>query len=143
MTKEAEFDPTKEKRKVTARDTVDLEHALAHLEDILGGVRHGGLRLRSGDAFMDLVPGRTVDIEVSAKQKDGTQRLSFELSWKFDPSTVRSEAEPVTAAAEGESCVTQQVRSIREAIEEEEACAARKFELELFGGCECAEVPSC
>jgi amphi-Trp domain-containing protein len=164
MSKHAESHPAKEKMKIRATETLDLESALAHLENILGGMKHGGLRLRSDDNFVDLVPGKTVEVEVSAKQKKGMQHLSLEMTWPFDPSTVSSESEPEAVApggedygssidapaaeslatiAEGKTCVADRLRDLNKEIEDEEYCAERRFELEFLGGCDCYEVPPC
>ena len=164
MTKDADSSHSEGKQKVKARETLDRESALAHLEDVLGGVRHGGLRLRSGDTFIDLVPGQWIEVVVSARQKDGMQRLSLDLTWPFDPSTVRSGAEPEAVAAgseeygssmdatsaasraavaEGLACVADQARDLNREVEDEEYCNERRFELELLGGCDCYAVPQC
>lgn len=69
------------KNKVDAKGTVGLDKAIGYLEDILEGMKNGRIVVRQGDRIVTFQPVNDVEMEIEAKEKDGRQKFSMEMTW--------------------------------------------------------------
>ncbi len=70
------------KNKVEAKGNVELDRAIGYLEDILEGMKSGRIVVRQGDRTVTFHPVESVEMEIEAKEKDGKQKFSVEMTWK-------------------------------------------------------------
>ncbi len=70
------------KDKFKAKGMADMQDVITHLESILNSFKTGRVLLEHGDDHMEFAPGKTAEMEVEAKQKDGKREFSLELTWK-------------------------------------------------------------
>lgn len=70
------------KNKVKAAGTVDFQRAVSYLEEALASLKSGDLVLTHGDNSVTFRPKGAVEVELEAKEKDGKQEFSFEMTWK-------------------------------------------------------------
>lgn len=70
------------KNKVKATGTVDFQRAVSYLEEALASLKSGDLVLTHGENSVTFHPKDVVEVEIEAKEKDGKQEFSFEMTWK-------------------------------------------------------------
>ena len=70
------------KNKVKATGTVEFQRAITYLEELLEKLKAGDLVLSHGENSVVFHPKEAVELEIEAKEKDGKQKFSFEMSWK-------------------------------------------------------------
>ncbi|MGO9566760.1 MAG: amphi-Trp domain-containing protein [Desulfomonilaceae bacterium] len=70
------------KNKVEAEGTVELQRAIGYVEDILEGMKNGRIVVRQGDQTVTFRPVDGVEMEIQAKEKEGKQELSVEMTWR-------------------------------------------------------------
>ncbi len=70
------------KDKFKAKGTVEMQDLINHVESILNSFKSGKMVLEHGNDHMEFAPGRTAEMEVEAKQKDGKREFSLEFTWK-------------------------------------------------------------
>lgn len=80
----AEGSEKKSKAKLEFESMLTRDEAAAYFEAIVKGLRKGSIHFHQSDESLTLSPGEHVGIEVKATQKNGRQRLSFELNWRTD-----------------------------------------------------------
>jgi amphi-Trp domain-containing protein len=137
----AEADQEISKRKVKHKANLEFQTALDYLQQIVDTARDGNFVVETDGNSVNLTPGDAVDLEIKAKEKDGRQSLSFELSWGSE-ATLRAEgAKAIAEDIPGDVCLADRMRNM-EAEAGDYDDLERRFELELFGGCGCVEVPS-
>ena len=72
------------KEKIKAKGIVESDRAIALFEQILNHMKEGGVHFEHDGQSIDLKAGKTAEMEVEVKHKDGKQKLEFELVWKDD-----------------------------------------------------------
>ena len=70
------------RNKVKATGTVDFQRAVSYLVEALASLKSGDLVLTHGENSVTLHPKDVVEVEIEAKEKDGKQEFSFEMTWK-------------------------------------------------------------
>jgi len=70
------------KNKMKAKGTVELQRAIGYLEDILEGMKNGNVVMHRGDQSITFRPVEAVEMEIEAKEKEGKQELSVEMTWR-------------------------------------------------------------
>ena len=70
------------KNKVEAKGTVEFQRVIGYPEDILEGMKNGNVVVRRGDQSITFHPIDAVEMEIEAKEKDGKQELSVEMTWR-------------------------------------------------------------
>jgi amphi-Trp domain-containing protein len=70
------------KNKVKAMGTVDFQRAVSYLEEALTSLKSGDLVLTHGENSVTFHPKDVVEVEIEAKEKEGKQEFSFEMTWK-------------------------------------------------------------
>src|SRR5512139_3563779 len=70
------------KNKMKAKGTVELQRAIGYLEDILEGMKHGKIVMHRGDQSITFHSVEAMEIEIKAKEKEGKQELSVEMTWR-------------------------------------------------------------
>lgn len=70
------------KEKIEIEKVLDLPTAIAHLENVLSGLRKGSLTLTQGLDSVTLNTPSVLAFELSASRRKEKQKLSIELSWK-------------------------------------------------------------
>ena len=55
---------------------------ITYLEELLEKLKTGDLVLSHGENAVVFHPKEAVELEIEAKEKDGRQKFSFEMSWK-------------------------------------------------------------
>ena len=137
----AEADQEISKRKVKHKANLEFQTALDYLQQILDTARDGSFLVATDGNSVNLTPGDAVDLEIKAKEKDGRQSLSFELSWGSEAALQAEGAKAISEDIQSDVCIADRMRTM-----EEEAGdygdLERRFELELLGGCGCVQVPS-
>ena len=137
----AEADQKISKRKVKHKANLEFQTALDYLQQILDTARDGSFLVATDGNSVNLTPGDAVDLEIKAKEKDGRQSLSFELSWGSEATLQAEGANAISEDIQSDVCIADRMRTM-----EEEAGdygdLERRFELELLGGCGCVQVPS-
>ena len=73
------------KNKMKAKGTVELQRAIGYLEDILEGMKNGRVVMHRGDQSITFHPVDAVEMEIEAKEKEGKQELSVEMTWRESP----------------------------------------------------------
>jgi amphi-Trp domain-containing protein len=56
--------------------------AMGYLEDILEGMKNGRIVMHRGDQSITFHPVDAVEMEIEAKEKEGKQELSVEMTWR-------------------------------------------------------------
>jgi amphi-Trp domain-containing protein len=70
------------KNKLKAKGTLELKRAIGYLEDTLEGMKSGRVVVRMGDQTVTFHPVDKVEMEIGAKEKDGKQKFSMEMTWR-------------------------------------------------------------
>jgi amphi-Trp domain-containing protein len=71
-----------EKRKVTYRDSMQLQQVVEYLQALVDELREGEFVIASGGNSLSFKPLDMVEVEVELEHKKGKQELEIELSWK-------------------------------------------------------------
>lgn len=69
------------KKSISVKTSLKKERAIAYLEELVKSLKANQVCIQQETEFVKLVPGETMELEVSAAQKKGKEKLSFELSW--------------------------------------------------------------
>lgn len=69
------------KNKIQNKDTMQLKEVATYLEELTKGFKQGKIVVQQGEEFISLLPPESVQVEVEAKQKEGKEKFSLELSW--------------------------------------------------------------
>jgi amphi-Trp domain-containing protein len=70
------------KNKMKVKGSVELQRAIGYLEDILEGMKNGKVVMHRGDQSITFHPVDAVEMEIEAKEKEGKQELSVEMTWR-------------------------------------------------------------
>jgi amphi-Trp domain-containing protein len=68
-----------------------METAIAHLEELLKGLKAGAVYIQRGDQYVAVKPSKDVTMEVEAVEKSDKEKLTVELSWEKIPAPQPSE----------------------------------------------------
>jgi len=71
-----------EKKQIEFEGTMELEKAIAYLEEMLQCIKQGMVSVECGEQRLTLKPSPVIQFELEAKQKKDKETLSVELSWK-------------------------------------------------------------
>jgi amphi-Trp domain-containing protein len=71
--------------KMKAKGTVELQRVIGYLEGILEGMKNCRVLMHRGDQSITFHPVDTVEMEIKAKEKEGKQELSVEMTWRESP----------------------------------------------------------
>jgi amphi-Trp domain-containing protein len=71
-----------EKNKVSLKQVVPLNEAVALLQRIIRDLESGTVTLEEGGNKLSMMAPAQVAVEIEAKQKEGKEKFSLELSWK-------------------------------------------------------------
>lgn len=69
------------KNKIQNKNSMDLKEVITYLEELTKGFKQGKIVVQQGEEFISLLPPESVQVEVEAKQKEGKEKFSLELSW--------------------------------------------------------------
>jgi amphi-Trp domain-containing protein len=70
------------KNAVEYEGKLELAEAIARLEDLVSGLKAGGVSLALGGRSLSLTPASVVTLELEAKQKAKKGELSLKLKWR-------------------------------------------------------------
>ena len=76
----------------------DAESIVEYIEALAQGFASGRLLFSSGKKEIQLRPSGLLELSVRAKRKDGTTRISVEVSWK-EPRTRKRKSPPLKIEA--------------------------------------------
>lgn len=73
------------RQELRVEGAVELPHVISYLEQLVGALRSGMVRVHRGDEQVVLGPRGVIGFSLAAAEKGKRQRLSLELSWrKYD-----------------------------------------------------------
>jgi amphi-Trp domain-containing protein len=122
-------------------ENLKFQMALDYLQQILDIARDGNFLVEADGESVNLTPAKAVDLEVRAKDADGRQSLSFELTWDKEPGRLEQAEESLEGNIQGDMCVANRVRTMEDEASRDDDLE-RRFERDFFGGCGCVEIPS-
>lgn len=70
------------KKQVTQQGLMATDEVIAYLESLVSSFKEGKVVVQQGEQFVSMNPPEQVSVEVEAKQKEGKEKFSLELSWK-------------------------------------------------------------
>lgn len=70
------------KKEAKVKSSMELDKAVAYLEDIVASLRAGTVSIENGDGAVTLRPEKNVKVELEATQKDDRESISLRLAWK-------------------------------------------------------------
>jgi len=91
------------KKTINVKTALKQETAVSYLEELVKSIKTGKLVVQQDSDFVSLTPAKTMELEVSASQKKGKEKLTFELTWlteiaaESDARLLISSKEPVVA----------------------------------------------
>jgi amphi-Trp domain-containing protein len=94
------------KKQVTQQGLMATDEVIAYLESLVSSFKEGKVVVQQGEQFVSMNPPEQVSVEVEAKQKEGKEKFSLELSWRNVEQPAESEKvkisskEPEMPAAE-------------------------------------------
>ncbi|MDT8447332.1 MAG: amphi-Trp domain-containing protein [bacterium] len=69
------------KKSITVKTSLKKDRAIAYLEELTKSLKTGQVCIQQENEFVALSPVDQMELEVSAAQKKGKEKLTFELSW--------------------------------------------------------------
>jgi len=72
------------KAKLQFESMLARDEAASYFEAIVKGLRKGSIHFHQSDDSVTLSPAEHVGVEVKASQKNGREKLTFELMWRTD-----------------------------------------------------------
>lgn len=120
---------------------LEFQTALNTIDRILETARDGNFMVEADGKSITLVPADEVQFKITAKEGEGCQTISFELSWLSAVEDSATHVREQRRGSESETCVADLIRMNREVEKREYVELERRFERELFGACGCVEVP--
>ena len=74
-----------EKNKVVVEGALELKEVVTYLENLVGTLKAGSVRIQQGLDQVTLKPTAIVDLKIEASEKEGKEKLSIKVSWSKDP----------------------------------------------------------
>jgi amphi-Trp domain-containing protein len=69
------------KKGISFKARLDQGKVIAYLEQLLDGLKSGTVYVQQGNEYVALSPANPIKIAVSASQKEGKEKISFEMTW--------------------------------------------------------------
>ena len=91
-----------EKKSVTFKGDLDATSVVKYLENLVKSLKGGTVCFQQKNDFVTLKTSSRIEVELSANQKKGKEKLSIELSWKREEEIVPKDVDFKISAKEPE-----------------------------------------